>query len=90
MNVPGQLEKVTEELQRASAEKDELLAMKSLNEKITSLKEADIPNLESRLSDVDKVCSFVGKNRYLGGCHTMKPVAVTHLCDTIFIFYLFI
>lgn len=58
MNVPAQLEKVTEELQRTSAEKDELLAMKSLNEKITSLKESDIPALETRLSDVDKVCSL--------------------------------
>lgn len=56
MNVPAQLEKVTEELQRVSAEKDELLAMKSLNEKITTLKETDIPNLETRLRDVDKVC----------------------------------
>ncbi|XP_026327377.1 DNA repair protein RAD50 isoform X2 [Hyposmocoma kahamanoa] len=59
MNVPAQLEKVTEELQRVSAEKDDLLAMKSLNEKITTLKETDIPNLETRLRDVDKKITTV-------------------------------
>lgn len=55
MNIPARLEKVTEELQRASAKKDELLSMKTLNEKIKSLKEKEIPQLEKRLSDVDKV-----------------------------------
>lgn len=55
MNIPARLEKVTEELQRASAKKDELLSMKTLNEKIQSLKEKEIPQLEKRLSDVDKV-----------------------------------
>ncbi|KAI8434975.1 hypothetical protein MSG28_003429 [Choristoneura fumiferana] len=54
MNIPARLEKVTEELQRASAKKDELLSMKTLNEKIQSLKEKEIPQLEKRLSDVDK------------------------------------
>lgn len=55
MNIPARLEKVTEELQRASAKKDELLSMKTLNEKIKSLKEKEIPQLEKRLNDVDKV-----------------------------------
>lgn len=55
MNVPAKLEKVTEELQKASAKKDELLSMKSLNEKITTLKETDIPQLEQRLDDIEKV-----------------------------------
>ncbi|CAK1580166.1 unnamed protein product [Parnassius mnemosyne] len=54
MNVPAKQEKVTEELQRASAKKDDLLSMKTLNEKIQTLKEKDIPTLENRLSDVDK------------------------------------
>ncbi|KAJ0176692.1 hypothetical protein K1T71_007871 [Dendrolimus kikuchii] len=53
MNVPAKLEKVTEELQRTSAKKDELLSMKAVNEKITSLKEKDIPQLEKRMTDVD-------------------------------------
>ncbi|XP_049873545.1 DNA repair protein RAD50 [Pectinophora gossypiella] len=57
MNVPAKLEEVTEELQRTSAKKDELLGLKTLNEKITSLKENDIPQLETRLSDVDKKIS---------------------------------
>ncbi|KAI8436710.1 hypothetical protein MSG28_010194 [Choristoneura fumiferana] len=57
MNIPARLEKVTEELQRASAKKDELLSMKTLNEKIQSLKEKEIPQLEKRLSDVDKQIS---------------------------------
>lgn len=55
MNVPAKLEKVTEELQKASAKKDELLSMKSLNEKISSLKEKDIPQLEKRLTDIEQV-----------------------------------
>ncbi|XP_045773017.1 DNA repair protein RAD50 [Maniola jurtina] len=54
MNVPGKLEKVTEELQKASAKKDDLLAMRSLNDKIVSLKEKDIPQLETRLIEADK------------------------------------
>lgn len=53
MNVPGKLEKVTEDLQRASAKKDEILSMKSLNEKITTLKDTEIPQLEKRIVDVD-------------------------------------
>lgn len=55
MNVPAKLEKVTEELQKASAKKDELISMKSLNEKISTLKEKDIPQLEKRLSDIEQV-----------------------------------
>lgn len=55
MNVPSKLEKVTEELQKASAEKDHLLTLKTLNEKITQLKEKDIPALETRLEEADKV-----------------------------------
>lgn len=55
MNVPSKLEKVTEELQKNSAKKDELLSMKSLNEKITALKETDIPALEKRLTETDTV-----------------------------------
>ncbi|CAH0398401.1 unnamed protein product [Chilo suppressalis] len=54
MNVPAKLEKVTEDLQKASAKKDELLTMKSVNEKIKTLKEEDIPPLETRLSDLEK------------------------------------
>ncbi|XP_048478309.1 DNA repair protein RAD50 isoform X2 [Plutella xylostella] len=54
MNVPSKLEKVTEELQKASAEKDHLLTLKTLNEKITQLKEKDIPALETRLEEADK------------------------------------
>ncbi|CAH2048564.1 unnamed protein product, partial [Iphiclides podalirius] len=54
MNVPAKQEKVTEELQIASAKKDDLLSMKTLNEKIKTLKEKDIPQLENRLSDIDK------------------------------------
>ncbi|KAG6456966.1 hypothetical protein O3G_MSEX010045 [Manduca sexta] len=53
MNVPAKLEKVTEELQRNSAKKDEILSMKSLNEKITVLKDKDIPQLEKRLVETD-------------------------------------
>ncbi|XP_038209625.1 DNA repair protein RAD50 [Zerene cesonia] len=53
MNVPAKLEKVTEELQKSSAKKDDLLSMKSLNERIISLKEKEIPQLEKRLSDID-------------------------------------
>ncbi|KAM3965158.1 DNA repair protein rad50 [Aphomia sociella] len=54
MNVPSKLEKVTEELQRASAKKDELISMKSLNDKIITLKETDIPQLEKRLKDIEQ------------------------------------
>ncbi|XP_041979213.1 DNA repair protein RAD50 [Aricia agestis] len=54
MNVPGKLEKVTEELQKSSAKKDDLIGMRSLNEKITALKEKDIPELEKKLEEVDK------------------------------------
>ncbi|XP_072949132.1 DNA repair protein RAD50-like [Epargyreus clarus] len=54
MNVPSKLERATEELQRESAKKDDLLAMRSLNDKINSLKDTDIPKLEERLSDLDK------------------------------------
>ncbi|XP_063825503.1 DNA repair protein RAD50 [Ostrinia nubilalis] len=54
MNVPAKLEKVTEDLQKASAKKDELLSMKSLNEKISTLKEKDIPQLEKRLTDIEQ------------------------------------
>lgn len=53
--MPAKLEKVTEDLQRASAKKDDLLSMRSLNETILSLKETDIPQLEKRMTDVDKV-----------------------------------
>lgn len=55
MNVPAKLEKVTEELQRTSAKKDNLLSMRSLNERIVVLKEKDIPDLEKRLVEADKV-----------------------------------
>ncbi|KPJ15214.1 DNA repair protein RAD50 [Papilio machaon] len=53
MNVPAKQEKVSEELQRTSAKRDDLLSMKSLNEKIKTLKEKDVPQLETRLKDVD-------------------------------------
>lgn len=56
--MPAKLEKVTEELQRASAKKDDLLSMRSLNETIKTLKETDIPQLQKRLSDVDKVINI--------------------------------
>ncbi|XP_063536306.1 DNA repair protein RAD50-like isoform X2 [Cydia strobilella] len=62
MNVPAKLEKITEELQRASAKKDDLLGMRSLNEKIQSLKEKEIPQLEKRLSDVDKNISTISES----------------------------
>lgn len=55
LNVPAQLEKVTEELQKTSAKKDDLLGLRSLNDKITSLKETEIPELEKQLEDLDKV-----------------------------------
>lgn len=58
MNVPSKLESVTEDLKRASAKKDELLSLKSLNEKIVSLKETDIPELEKKLADLDQVLYF--------------------------------
>ncbi|XP_068633110.1 DNA repair protein RAD50-like [Battus philenor] len=54
MNVPAKQEKVSEELQIASAKKDDLLSMKTLNEKIKTLKEKDIPQLQNRLNDIDK------------------------------------
>ncbi|KAI5644327.1 rad50 zinc hook motif domain-containing protein [Phthorimaea operculella] len=54
MTLPSRLEKASEELQKTQAQKDELLSLKSLNEKITALKETDIPKLETRQSDVDK------------------------------------
>ncbi|XP_053609977.1 DNA repair protein RAD50 [Plodia interpunctella] len=62
MNVPSKLEKVTEELQRNSAKKDELLSMKSVNEKITSLKEKEIPNLETRLKDIEAKISILSNS----------------------------
>lgn len=55
LNVPDQLKKVAEELQKESAKKDELLSMKSLNEKIKSFKENDKPQLEKRIADVETV-----------------------------------
>lgn len=55
MNVPSQLEKVSEQLQRESAKKEDLLSMKSLNEKIKSFKENEKPQLEKRLVDVETV-----------------------------------
>ncbi|GBP22396.1 DNA repair protein RAD50 [Eumeta japonica] len=54
MDVPGKLEKCTEELQKVSAKKDDLLGLKAVNEKIKNLKENDIPQLEKRLADLDK------------------------------------
>ncbi|XP_026734209.1 DNA repair protein RAD50 [Trichoplusia ni] len=53
MNVPSQLEKVSEQLQRESAKKEDLLSMKSLNEKIKTFKENEKPQLEKRLVDVE-------------------------------------
>lgn len=64
MNVPAKLEKTTEELQKNSAKKDELLGMKSLNEKIVRLKEKDIPQLETRLTDTDAVRYSLTLSRY--------------------------
>lgn len=55
MNVPSQLEKVSEQLQRESAKKEDLLSMKSLNEKIKNFKENEKPQLEKRLADVETV-----------------------------------
>ena len=55
LNVPDQLKKVAEELQKESAKKDELLSMKSLNEKIKSFKEKGKPKLEERIADVETV-----------------------------------
>lgn len=55
LNVPAKLEKVTEELQRASAKKDDLLSMRSLNETIVTLKDTDIPQHEKRMAEIDKV-----------------------------------
>lgn len=55
MNVPDELKKVAEELQKESAKKDELLSMKSLNEKIKSFKEKEKPQLEQRIADVETV-----------------------------------
>ncbi|XP_047503353.1 DNA repair protein RAD50 [Pieris napi] len=57
LNVPAKLEKVTEELQVSSSKKDDLLSMKSLNERIHTLKEKEIPQLETRMSDVDSQIS---------------------------------
>ncbi|PZC79526.1 hypothetical protein B5X24_HaOG216191 [Helicoverpa armigera] len=53
MNVPEQLKKVTEELQKESARKDELLGMASLNERIKLFKEKDKPQLEQNIADVE-------------------------------------
>ncbi|KAF9823097.1 hypothetical protein SFRURICE_018250 [Spodoptera frugiperda] len=53
MNVPDQLKKVAEELQIESAKKDELLSMKSLNEKIKTFKEKDKPQLDERIADLE-------------------------------------
>ncbi|CAH0691791.1 unnamed protein product [Spodoptera exigua] len=53
MNVPNQLKKVAEELQIESAKKDELLSMKSLNEKIKLFKEKDKPQLDQRIADLE-------------------------------------
>lgn len=55
LNVPAKLEKTNEDLQKNSAKKDELLSMKSLNEKIIRLKAKDIPQLETRMTDTDAV-----------------------------------
>lgn len=55
MNVPDQLKKVAEELQIESAKKDELLSMKSLNEKIKTFKEKDKPQLDERIADLETV-----------------------------------
>ncbi|CAH0715635.1 unnamed protein product, partial [Brenthis ino] len=57
LNVPTKLEKVTEELQRASAKKDDLLSMRSVNETIVTLKDTDIPQLEKRMEEIDKEIS---------------------------------
>ncbi|KAJ8731456.1 hypothetical protein PYW07_004620 [Mythimna separata] len=53
LNVPDELKKVAEELKAESAKKDELLSMKSLNDKIKSFKEKDKPQIEQRISDVE-------------------------------------
>lgn len=55
INIPEKLEKVTAKLQEESAKKDDLLGLRSLNEKVISLKEKDIPTLEEKLSELDKV-----------------------------------
>ncbi|XP_050682085.1 DNA repair protein RAD50 [Leptidea sinapis] len=66
MNVPAKLEKVTEELQKESAKKDDLLSMKSLNERIISLKDTQIPELEQRLKEVDtKIASLTESSEEL-------------------------
>ncbi|XP_059049684.1 DNA repair protein RAD50 [Achroia grisella] len=62
MNVPAKLEKVTEELQKISAKKDELISMKSLNERIITLKETDIPQLEKRLKDIEQKISVLSES----------------------------
>ncbi|XP_046965547.1 DNA repair protein RAD50 [Vanessa cardui] len=61
LNVPAKLEKVTEELQRASAKKDDLLSLRSLNDKIVSLKDKEIPQLEKRLDEVEKQISSLSE-----------------------------
>lgn len=53
LNVPAELEKVTEELQRTSAKKDELLALKTVNGKISSLREKE-RDIEKRLEGLDE------------------------------------
>ncbi|KAI8436566.1 hypothetical protein MSG28_010093 [Choristoneura fumiferana] len=53
LNVPAELEKVTEELQRTSAKKDELLALKNLNSKIAGLKEKE-REIATRLEGLDE------------------------------------
>lgn len=55
LNVPDELKKVAEELKIESAKKDELLSMKSLNEKIKSFKEKDKPQIEQRIADIETV-----------------------------------
>ncbi|XP_063624713.1 DNA repair protein RAD50-like [Cydia splendana] len=52
LNVPAELEKVTEELQRTSAKKDDLLALKSVNGKISSLRDKE-RDIETRLEGLD-------------------------------------
>lgn len=55
MTVPTQLERVSADLSKEKEKKDELLSMKSLNEKMNLFKEKEKPELEKQLATVETV-----------------------------------
>ncbi|CAB3221833.1 unnamed protein product [Arctia plantaginis] len=53
MTVPTQLERVSADLSKEKEKKDELLSMKSLNEKMNLFKDKEKPELEKQLANVE-------------------------------------